>query len=166
MRPAAPRPSPGPGCPGSRPISSLPATAAIPLDQNIYQAVKGMTAAEACVRQDGVIIMAAACGDGPGGEAFYQWFKQAAGPEEVADRIKSIPRDGTVADQWEAQILARVLLRATVILVSRHCDPAVITDMHMRHASSIDEAMAMARSIVGEEADVVIIPDGVGVVVG
>jgi len=38
---------------------------------------KGMTAAEACVREGGVIIIAAACEDGHGGEAFYRWFAEA-----------------------------------------------------------------------------------------
>ena len=42
-----------------------------PLDQNIYQAVKGMTAAEATVREGGVIIMLAASNDGLGGDDFY-----------------------------------------------------------------------------------------------
>ncbi|NRV63154.1 nickel-dependent lactate racemase [Clostridium beijerinckii] len=41
-----------------------------PLDQNIYQAVKGMTAAEATCKKDGVIIMIAACNDGHGGQSF------------------------------------------------------------------------------------------------
>lgn len=43
-----------------------------PLDQNIYQAVKGMTAGEALCREDGVIIMIASCCDGHGGESFYK----------------------------------------------------------------------------------------------
>ena len=41
-----------------------------PLDQNIYQAVKGMTAAEATNKEGGVIIMVAGCQDGHGGEGF------------------------------------------------------------------------------------------------
>ncbi len=59
-----------------------------PLDQNIYQAVKGMTAAESCVNQNGVIIMVAACNDGHGGKDFYEWFKNAASPLEVAEKNK------------------------------------------------------------------------------
>lgn len=136
-----------------------------PLDQNIYQAVKGMTAAEACVEQGGVIVMVAACGDGAGGESFFEWFSKASGPCEVAARIAGIPRDRTVADQWEAQILARVLMKATVILVSRDCDPALISAMHMRPARSLEEAMALADRLVGADAGITVIPDGVGVVV-
>ena len=51
-----------------------------PLDQNIYQAVKGMTAAESCCREGGVIIMAASCCDGHGGEDFYRSVKEAESP--------------------------------------------------------------------------------------
>jgi len=136
-----------------------------PLDQNIYQSVKGMTAAEACVRQDGVIIMVAACSDGHGGEAFYQWFAQTQSPGEVAQKIYRILQSDTVADQWEAQILARVLVKCSVILVTDLCDPQLIKNMHMMHAVSIEEALIMAEAIVGRESDITVIPDGVGVIV-
>ena len=45
-----------------------------PLDQNIYQSVKGMMAAEATCRPGGVIIMAASCTDGHGGKELYDTF--------------------------------------------------------------------------------------------
>ena len=136
-----------------------------PLDQNIYQAVKGMTAAEACVRKGGVIIIAAACNDGHGGEEFYRWFANASSPEEVANRICSIPQNETIADQWEAQILARILLKARVIMVSDECSSSMIRDMHMTYASSLEQAMEIAEEQVGKNADISVIPDGVGVIV-
>ena len=135
-----------------------------PLDQNIYQAVKGMTAAEACVNEGGAIIMVAGCGDGHGGEAFYHWFANAASANDVAKKISSIPQEGTIADQWEAQILARILIKANVIMVTDKCDPRLIQNMHMFHAFSLEEAMNMAENITGKDADVVVIPDGVGVI--
>lgn len=136
-----------------------------PLDQNIYQAVKGMTAAEACVREGGVIIMVAACNDGHGGEEFYHWFKHAASPKEVADKISKIPQSETLADQWEAQILARILLKCSVILVTHQCDPQMIRDMHMQHAPEMVKALELAESMVGKEAGITVIPDGVSVIV-
>ena len=51
-----------------------------PLDQNIYQSVKGMTAAEATCKEDGIIIMVAACNDGHGGESFYRNVSEAKSP--------------------------------------------------------------------------------------
>ncbi|MDW7657073.1 MAG: nickel-dependent lactate racemase [Bacillota bacterium] len=136
-----------------------------PLDQNIYQAVKGMTAGEACVRPGGVIIMVAACEDGHGGEAFYRWFADARSPVEVTRKILSIARQDTLPDQWEAQILARILEHCTVILVTSYCDPVMIRSMHMKQADTIDEALAMARTLTGEQSDIVVIPDGVAVIV-
>ncbi len=136
-----------------------------PLDQNIYQAVKGMTAAEACVKKDGVIIIAAACNDGHGGEAFYRWFANAKSPLEVAEKIAGIKQQDTIADQWEAQILARILIKSDVILVSDQCDPELITKMHMKHANSLDQAIRLAGAKVGPDAKVTIIPDGVAVIV-
>lgn len=136
-----------------------------PLDQNVYQSVKGMTAAEACVRQDGVIIMCAALGDGSGGENFYQWFKQADKPATVARAIESIPPEDTNMDQWEAQILARVLCKATCIFVTSADNHQLIEDMQMTWAGNLAEAMNMATAIVGRDSTVVVIPDGVGVII-
>jgi len=136
-----------------------------PLDQNIYQAVKGMTAAEACVKKGGVIIMCAACSDGHGSEDFYRWFTQAHSAGEVLARIEQIPQKDTLPDQWEAQILARVLCHAQVVMV---CEPSarqLVQDMHMRFAPTLQEAVELARTLAGGTATVVI-PDGVGVIVG
>ena len=89
-----------------------------PLDQNIYQAIKGMTAAEA-----------------------------------------------TLPDQWTSQIFARILAHHKVIMVSDLVDPKLVKDMHMELASNVDEALAMAFKIKGNDAKVAVIPDGLGVVV-
>lgn len=80
-----------------------------PLDQNIYQAVKGMTAAEAALKDDGVIIMVAACNDGHGGQSFFDNIAQAETPAALLAEIAEVPRGKTIPDQWEFQILARVL---------------------------------------------------------
>jgi nickel-dependent lactate racemase len=136
-----------------------------PLDQNIYQAVKGMTAAEACVKNGGVIIMVAACNDGHGGEAFYKWFADAKSPSEVAERIAKIQQQDSIADQWEAQILARILCKCEVILVTDQCDREMITDMHMKQADNLEQALELAKTKVGTNAKVTIIPDGVAVIV-
>ncbi len=136
-----------------------------PLDQNIYQSVKGMTAAEACVRKGGAIIMVAACNDGHGGEAFYRWFADAGSPEAVAEKISRISQMDSIADQWEAQILARILMKCSVILVTDMCDPDLIKQMHMMHAKTVEDAVKMAEAIVRKQSEIVVIPDGVGVIV-
>ncbi len=136
-----------------------------PLDQNIYQAVKGMTAAEANCKEGGVIIIAAACNDGHGGESFCKMLTEAPSPRALLDRFAKIPRNETNPDQWEAQILARILDKFTVILVTDMCDPEMIRGMHIQHAMNFDEALKKAFEIKGKDATVSVIPDGVSVVV-
>lgn len=136
-----------------------------PLDQNIYQAVKGMTAAEASVKDGGVIIMVAACDDGHGGEGFYHMLKDVPSAEALLEKVATVPRDKTAPDQWEAQILARILHKYTVILVTDMCDPEMIRAMHIRHASTFAEALKEAFALKGAEATVAVIPDGVSVIV-
>jgi len=136
-----------------------------PLDQNVYQAVKGMTAAEATCKENGVIIMIAACNDGHGGESFYENLRQAKSPQELLDRINKIKQEDTLSDQWEFQILARVLSKHTVIMVTDMCDPKLIEDMHMKHAGSFKEALDMAFELKGKDAKVVVIEDGVSTIV-
>ncbi|MBU3215535.1 nickel-dependent lactate racemase [Clostridium estertheticum] len=136
-----------------------------PLDQNIYQSVKGMTAAEATCKENGVIIMVSACNDGHGGQSFYDNIANASCPREVLDRVIKVGRNDTAPDQWEFQILARILDKFTVILVSDMCDPQMIKKMHMQHAFTFEEALERALKIKGEDASISVIPDGVSVIV-
>lgn len=135
-----------------------------PLDQNVYQSVKGMTAAEAVCRDGGVIIMCASCADGAGGESFRRNLSEAKSPQEILDRVAKVPRDKTEPDQWEFQILARVLSKHTVIMVTRDCDHGMLEAMHMKTASSLPEAIEMASAIVGGDSRIAVIPDGVSVI--
>ncbi|MBA5851902.1 nickel-dependent lactate racemase [Clostridium sp. cel8] len=136
-----------------------------PLDQNIYQSVKGMTAAEATCRDGGVIIMVAACNDGHGGEGFYNNLANVKTPKEYLENVLKVPRNETSPDQWESQILARILDKHTVIMVTDMCSPEIIKNIHMKHAYTFDEALNMAYDIVGRDAKVAVIPDGVAVIV-
>ena len=152
-------------------VKAVPADIAIttnggyPLDQNVYQAVKGMTAAEATVKQGGVIIMLSASADGTGGDHFYRELAKGDDVAELMNGVLARGRNETVSDQWQAQILMRMLLKATVIYISEMADDEV-RSMHMIPAHSVDEAVAMAKSILGkDEVSIVAIPDGVSVVV-
>lgn len=136
-----------------------------PLDQNIYQSVKGMTAAEATCKEGGVIIMISACNDGHGGQSFYDNVANASSASEILQNVRNVRKDDTVPDQWEFQILARILDKYTVIMVTNQCDPEMITNMHMKHAYNFEEALNMAYEIKGKNAKVAVIPDGVSVIV-
>lgn len=135
-----------------------------PLDQNMYQTVKGLSSGEACVNDGGVIIISSSCVDGHGGEFFYHLLADYENVEEAYKNICDVDPSKTEFDQWEAQVLLRILVKAKVIVVSEDCDPKLFTDMHMMHANTLSEALNMARSIVGNKK-ITIIPDGIAVIV-
>ena len=135
-----------------------------PLDQNLYQAVKGVSTAEACVRKGGVIIQCAKLGDGCGGERFRGYFAGARSAREVADAIARVPDGETGEDQWQAQILARAMLRASVVVMTGAGNKALVEGMGMIWAGGPSEAMAKAEAIAGAGASVAFVPDGVGVI--
>lgn len=136
-----------------------------PSDQNLYQSVKGMTAGEASCKDGGVIIIAASCKEGHGGQALYEAFKNMESPQNILDDIHGVPRNETKPYQWKIQILARILNHYKVIVVTQDCDHQVIRDMHMTPASTLDEALCIARGIMGEDASITIIPNGSTVIV-
>ena len=134
-----------------------------PLDQNLYQCVKSMTAAEASCREGGAIIVCAECADGHGGEGFYNSLKYCESAAALYAQFMATPQDKTLPDQWESQILARILMHHTVIFVSRPEMKNMIEEMKMRYAPTLDKAVSMAKSW-GLES-VTVIPNGVSVVV-
>jgi nickel-dependent lactate racemase len=136
-----------------------------PLDQNIYQAVKGMTSAEATVKKGGVIVMLAESRDGHGSEEFFNAFVREKNLTRMTETFLSTPKDETTPDQWESQILARVLLHAHVIYVSDAPDD-MVSEFQMIPAHSVEETIKKAEKILGNpDAAITVIPDGVSVVV-
>lgn len=136
-----------------------------PLDQNVYQAVKGMTAAEAVVKKGGIIIMLAASGDGIGGDHFYHQLADQPDIRKTMTQFLSRDRQETVPDQWQTQILLRILMHAKVIYVSEMPDET-IEKMHMIPAHSLEEAISKAKSLLQTpNPTITAIPDGVSVIV-
>ncbi|WP_349947235.1 nickel-dependent lactate racemase [Lacrimispora sp. BS-2] len=136
-----------------------------PLDQNIYQSVKGMTAAEATCNPGGVIIMVSSCSDGHGGQSLYDTFAGGEEKDAIMNRFLYTPRDQTVPDQWEAQILCRILLKYKVIMVTQ-APGEMVRNMQMDYADSVEEAISMADHYLGKaDGKITVIPDGVSVIV-
>ena len=135
-----------------------------PLDQNIYQAVKGMTAGEATCRHGGVIIMSAACSDGHGGASFMGTMTQDLTPAQILGKIQATPKAATVPDQWESQILARILSRHHVVLISE-ADPELVRAMKMHPARDIPQALELAVTLLGHSGTLTVIPEGISTIV-
>ena len=136
-----------------------------PLDQNIYQAVKGMTAAEATVKKGGVIIHLSKSSDGHGAPEFHKTFAEEKDLDRMLDTFMKTPKDSTRVDQWQSQIFARVLKHAKVIYISDVSDE-MVRDFQMIPAHSMEEALKKAEEILGDSnASITAIPDGVSVIV-
>ena len=136
-----------------------------PLDQNIYQSVKGLTAAEASAKEGAVLIMCANLADGTGGEGFYQSLKNCESPEAHFAQCAATPQDQTIPDQWESQILARILMKHRVIFVSRPEMEVTLREMKLDYAPDLPAAIAMAKQDKGEHAEITIIPNGISVII-
>jgi len=136
-----------------------------PMDQNIYQSVKGMTAAESMTNENGVIILAARAEDGHGGESFFNTFNNDRDLQDIMDEFLATPKDETIPDQWQSQIFARVLMKHHIIYVSE-APQEMIEAFRMEYASSVEEAIEKADGYLGHSnSKISVIPDGVGVMV-
>jgi nickel-dependent lactate racemase len=136
-----------------------------PLDQNLYQTGKGMSAAEASCKPGGVIIIAAQCADGHGGEGYYNTFSQADSVEDIYNQINKRSAKETIPDQWQSQILARILLKYEVIMVTQ-APQEMVENMFKKWAPNLEKALEMAEDILkNDNSKITVIPDGVSVIV-
>lgn len=133
-----------------------------PLDQNLYQSPKAVATAEACCRDGGVIIMCASCCDGMGGTHFEKLIVRGT-VDEIDAYLSKIPPKETIPEMWCAQIFSRILKKHKIILVTNYLDHEMVRKANMIPASSPDEALEMAYGMMGRDAEVVVIPDGVAV---
>ncbi len=136
-----------------------------PLDQNAYQSPKGMTAAEATVKEGGVIIMLASCSDGSGGDFFYHLIADEPAIEDAYQKFLATEQNETAPDQWCSQILARIIRKHKVIFVAEPEQKEMIEGLKMTYAPDIETAYRMAREIKGEQASLTCIPNGISVIV-
>jgi len=130
-----------------------------PLDLNLYQAVKGMSAAARVVRQGGSIIVAAECWDGiPEHGEYANLLREADSPQALLDRIES---PGFVCqDQWEAQVQALIQLRAGVHVYSDGLSDEQIRAALLIPCRSIEDTLAGLLNRYGPQATVCVLPEG------
>lgn len=130
-----------------------------PLDQNLYQAVKGMSAAYQVVRPGGTIICAAECRDGfPDHGSYREVLSSAPSPQALLDAISA--RTETVPDQWQVQIQAAILARCRVVM---HTDGLSVADLAAAHLDQTDDvtaAVAETLASAGPAARLCVLPEG------
>ena len=139
-----------------------------PLDQNLYQLVKCMDTAEKCCEEGGVIIAVGECRDGSGGESFYQDFAGGDSPRSLLERILSRSQSETKADQWQSQILARILGKRHIIIVAPLIEN-IVKSMGLGFARTLEEALSIADTLmpesINESSKIIVIPNGLGIVI-
>ncbi len=127
-----------------------------PLDRNLYQSVKGLAAAERVVAQGGIIVMAAACGDGlPDDGAFARILRAAPSVGELHR-----PVGPGVVDLWQTQVLGRVLERAEVRLFSEGLEDDDVRAARMEPVGDVGSAVASALAERGPDARLCVLTQG------
>ena len=130
-----------------------------PLDQNLYQAVKGMSAAAEVVEPGGSIICAAECRDGfPDHGSYRSLLAAAASPAELLRSIESSVT--TTPDQWQAQIQARIQSRARVLVHAGFLSNDELAEAHLEPAPDVGETVAELVDSIGPSARVCVLPEG------
>jgi lactate racemase len=128
-----------------------------PLDMNLYQGVKGMSAAARIVKPGGVIILACECREGvPANSPMDRLLRSASSPEEILAMLASGP---TRPEQWQAQIQALVQRKARVLVYSSLSEE-VIRAAHLTPCADITLAVKELLNGMGPGARVAVLPQG------
>ena len=129
-----------------------------PLDLNLYQGVKGMSAGARVLKEGGTLILAAECREGvPDGSPLDDLLRSADSIEEILAML-STP-DFVRPEQWQAQIQALVQRRAEV-LVCCELDDATLRACHLAPCADINAEVAKRLAKLGADARVAVLPQG------
>lgn len=129
-----------------------------PLDQNLYQTVKGMSAAAEIVRPGGLILTAARCNDGfPDHGRFRDFLFEHDSPRAMLDKIMS--PGFSQLDQWQVQLLALILQKARVGLYSE-LDPDDVIRAHLEPVIDLRQQIDAELDRIGRDQPVAILPEG------
>ncbi|MFQ3620737.1 MAG: nickel-dependent lactate racemase [Spirochaetales bacterium] len=130
-----------------------------PLDLNMYQAVKGMSAAAQIVKQGGHIVIAAECWDGiPDHGKYGALLRSAKSPQELLEKIRN--PSFVMHDMWQAHIHALICLKATVHFYSHNLTDEQIAQGFMLPCRDIESRLAEILHPLGKEATICVIPEG------
>ena len=129
-----------------------------PLDQNLYQAVKGMSAGARALKPGGTLILASECREGaPANCSFDQLLRSVASPEELLARLAE--PGFSKPEQWQAQIQAIIQRRARILLYSSLPDDAVRA-AHLTPCHDIGAAVAELLQTLPGTARIAALPQG------
>ena len=129
-----------------------------PLDLNLYQAVKGMSAAARIVRPGGAIIIAAECSDPKGRSGpFYDLLQQRDGPDGLLELINS--PGFCYAEQWQVHVQSLIQKKAAVSVYSS-LPAEFVRHAHLEPCADIAAAVRELLARGGDAARVAVLPLG------
>ena len=129
-----------------------------PLDQNLYQAVKGMSAAAQIVEDRGFILAASRCNDGfPEHGNFKKLLYEHDSPKAILDTI--LTPGFSLYDQWEAQMLAMILLKSRVGLFSE-IESGDVRRAHLEPVDDIRARITVELDRFGNQVPIAVLPEG------
>ncbi|HKD68383.1 MAG TPA: nickel-dependent lactate racemase [Candidatus Binataceae bacterium] len=130
-----------------------------PLDQNLYQAVKGMSAAVKIVKDNGTIICAAECRDGiPNHGTYGELLTMRPSPRELLDMIMS--PGFSRPDQWQAQVQAQIQLKAKVLVKAAGVSEKQLRAAQFEPIEDIGAAVREALKAAGPKSTLCVLPQG------
>jgi nickel-dependent lactate racemase len=130
-----------------------------PLDQNLYQSVKGMSAAHRITKPGGTIVCAAECRDGfPGHGSYREVLASASSPAALLAEIAARPV--TVPDQWQVQIQAKIQDDCRVVMHTGALTEADLATAHLTRTTDIAATVAEALDRAGPGARACVLPEG------
>jgi nickel-dependent lactate racemase len=130
-----------------------------PLDINLYQSVKGMSAAARIIKKDGVIILAVECWDGiPDHGCYGTLLKNASNPGELLVNIMNA--DEITPDQWQAQIQAQIQLDSDVYVYSDYLSDSDISSCLLLPCNNIEALVNQLTKLHGKDTKICILPEG------
>jgi nickel-dependent lactate racemase len=130
-----------------------------PLDQNLYQSVKGMSSAAQIVKPGGAIIIATACEDGFPEHGQYATLLQQAGSLERLLELLAQP-DFSAPDQWQLQIQAQIQQQADFFVYSEGLTAEQINSALLTHCADISKKIRELVEYNGPRASIAVLPDG------
>jgi len=137
----------------------LTSNAGYPLDLNLYQAVKGMSAAAQVVKRGGHIIVAAECWDGlPDHGEYRRLLHSGRDPRHLLE-LMSEP-GFLVRDQWEVAVQAKIQLEAQVYLKSSYLSDEEVRGAHLTPCHDVSRLVAELAAQIGPEASICVLPQG------
>ena len=130
-----------------------------PLDLNLYQAIKGVSAGARIVSDGGAIIVAADCWDGiPDHGLYKQLLQEADTPRQLLDNICSSRE--TRQDQWQAQIQAQIQLKSDVYIRTDNLADVQIESLLLKPCQRIEDTVKTLLDKYGSKARICVLPEG------